>query len=198
MRNLTQLRFRKGLTTIELIIVVAVIGFLFTITAVSIKNFIVPSSKDTSAIVQSSLIFAYNHALLNHKTVFFQLDMEKQEYQVFRVEREDDGIREEPITKVVSLPFNNHIFAIVDFGGRKKTEGIIRIPYSHDGTSWDVTLLMGEEGSVSKSIQVYRYGGKVYIKNGEDIRTTSRTLERIDYGVDDREDGDSQSEMNRY
>lgn len=192
-----QRSIRHGITTIELIVVVAVIGFLFTITAVSIKNFIIPSASDTSETIESSLRFAYNHALLNHKTVIFQLDFDNQEYQVFRVEREDDGIKEVEVTKLVKLPFNNQIFAAVDIGGRRQKEKILRIAYSHDGTAEDYTLLMGEEGNVKKSIQIFRYGGRVRRINGEKIRMTDSKLQKVDYGVDERSDAD-RSNMNRY
>jgi general secretion pathway protein H len=176
---------------------VAVIGFLFTITAVSIRNFIIPSSSDTSETIESSLKYAYNHALLNHKTVIFQLDFGTQEYQVFRIDREDDGIKEVSITKLVKLPFNNQIFAAIDIGGRKQTEEILRISYGHDGTGEDYTLLMGDEGNIKKSIQVFRYGGKVRRFEGEKIRVVANKLENIDYGVDERSDED-RSNMNRY
>lgn len=197
MKTRLQRSIRHGITTIELIVVVAVIGFLFTITAVSIKNFIIPSASDTSETIESSLRFAYNHALLNHKTVIFQLDFDNQEYQVFRVEREDDGIKEVEVTKLVKLPFNNQIFAAVDIGGRRQKEKILRIAYSHDGTAEDYTLLMGEEGNVKKSIQIFRYGGRVRRINGEKIRMTDSKLQKVDYGVDERSDAD-RSNMNRY
>lgn len=189
---------RRGITSIELIVVTAVIAFLFTITAVSIRNFFLPSSQDISQTVQGSLIFAYNHALLNHKTVIFQLDFEKQEYRVFRVERDEDGLREEPITKLVKLPFNNNIFEAVDLSGKKRSEGILRISYTHDGTGEDYTLLMGSQGNVKKSIQVFRYGGRVKLENGENLRIAEKKLQRVDYGVDERRDDSDSSQMNRY
>lgn len=198
MQNPSRIRLRSGLTTIELIVVMAVVGFLFSITMVSLKNFIIPASQDTAQELQASLRFAYNHSLLNHKTVILEFDFETQEYQTFRVEREDDGIREESILRRTKLPFNNQIFSAVDLGGREIREGKIRIPYAHDGSSWDITLLMGEEGNVKKSIQIFRYGGRVIIRNGEDIRIASRELEKVDYGVDEREEEDESERMNRY
>lgn len=179
---------RKGITSIELIVVVAVIGFLFTITALSIRNFFMPSSQDTSETVQNTLRFAYNHALLNHKTVVFYLDFENQDHQVFRIERDDEGIREEAITKKVKFPFNNNVFTAIDIGGRRYSENVLKISYTHDGTGEDYTLLMGEEGNVKKSIQIFKYGGKVKVENGEKIRLASKNIQRVDYGVDERYD----------
>jgi len=188
---------RRGITTLELIVVVAVVGFLFTITAMSIKNFIVPSAEDTSSQIVAALHFARNHALLNHKSVVFYLDMDKGEYRSFRVEREDDGIKEVPITKTVKLPFNNKIFSAVDIGGREVKNDTLRIVFGFDGTSEDYTLLMGEEGNVKKSIQIFRYGGRIRVLNGENIRIASKKLEKIDYGVDERLEQET-SDINRY
>ncbi|WCL47938.1 pilus assembly FimT family protein [Leptospira sp. GIMC2001] len=192
-----RLKLRHGMTTIELIVVIALIGFLFTVTAVSLKNFIIPSSKDVSQAIEGSIKFAYNHALLNHKTVIFEIDLDNQVYKLIRIERDDEGLREEQVTKPKKLPFNNKIISIVDFSGKITTSGIIRIPYSHDGTGVDYTLLMGEENTIKKSIQVYRYGGKVNTLNGEKLRIVNPNLQKVDYGVDDRDDSDSR-DMNRY
>ncbi|MCZ8239340.1 MAG: type II secretion system protein [Leptospiraceae bacterium] len=183
---------------IEMIIVTAVIGFLFSITAVSLKNFFAPTSQDTALTIQSVLKFGYNNALLNNKTVFFNLDFDKQEYYLTRVERDEEGIREEKISGIKKLPFNNKIYTAVDFSGKKISENTLKIPYTHDGTSLDFTLLVGEIGDIKKSIQIYRYGGKVRIENGENIRTSSKDLQKVDYGIDLREDDNSQNSLNKY
>lgn len=182
---------RRGITTIELIVVIAVIGFLFTITAVSLKNFLAPTSHDSALAIQSTLKFGYNNALLNNKTVVFVFNIEKQEYYLIRMERDDEGLREEALSKIKKMPFNNKILTAVDFSGRKIQEGLIKIPYSHDGTSIDFTLLIGELEDTKKSIQIFRYGGKVRILNGEKIRTSTKDLQKIDYGIDIREDDNS-------
>lgn len=183
---------------IELIIVTAVIGFLFTITAVSLKNFFAPTAQDTAETILATLKFGYNNALLNNKTVFFNLDFDKQEYFLTRIERDDEGIREERISGIKKLPFNNKIYTAVDFSGKKISEETLKIPYTHDGTSIDYTLLVGEIEEIKKSIQIFRYGGRIVIANGEKVRTSSKELQKVDYGIDLREDDNSQNNANRY
>lgn len=196
-RSINQRNIRKGVSIIELIVVVAVIGFLFTITAVSIKNFFLPSAKETSETIQSALKFAYNHSRLNHKTVIFLFDFDKNEFKVVRLEREDSGIQEKQVTKPVKLPFNNKIFAAYNLLGTEFREGILKIHFHPDGTSEDYTLLMGEEGNVKKSIQIFRYGGVIKILNGENIRIASKELTKVNYGVDERVE-ENLEDMYRY
>jgi general secretion pathway protein H len=189
---------RQGITLIEIIVVVSIIGVLMGVVASSLSNFLGPGQKEATSEITRKLNEAYSKALIQHTTIIFELDLDKQSIRLLKLERDESGLEEKPLGKAFIIPSSAKIFAGVDLSGQKISEGKIRIPFLFDGTSSDYTFLIGKEGDVRRSIQLYRYGGKVRIVPGEEIRMAEKTLQKIDYGVDLREEMDSQKDMNRY
>jgi general secretion pathway protein H len=160
---------RRGLTLVEMVVVVMLIGILMTLTITSLMNFVRPSVAGTVEKFQQALNYAYQNAIIHNLAVEMQLDFDKQTYSVVRIVRTDDGIKPKKIMEV-SLPYNSKLIAIYDLRGVKYDSGMVKIPYTYTGVADDFTIQFGEGSKVKKTVIVFRYNGKSMIKNGELIR----------------------------
>ncbi|MDX1957483.1 MAG: prepilin-type N-terminal cleavage/methylation domain-containing protein [Leptospiraceae bacterium] len=169
MRSPKILLHKKGITLVEMVVVVMLVGILATITISSLMNFIRPSVGGTVEKFQQALKYCYQNAIIQNLVVEMHIDIEKQRYTVFRIMRTDEGLKPRKIMEV-ALPSNSKIIAVYDLRGLKYDTGIIKIPYTYTGVSEDYTIQFGEGSVVKKSVLVYRYNGKSTIKNGEVVR----------------------------
>ncbi|TGN18809.1 type II secretion system protein [Leptospira idonii] len=160
----------------------------------SIRNLFVPSTTDISAKLAEAFRFCSDKAQLTNQTAMFRYNYESAEYQFFLLKREEGGLVEEPILKKVKLPFYSKILKSRDISGKVYYQGDLKILFSPQGTATDMFLYIGSESEVKKTMQLYRYGGKVKIHPGEYIyEDNSAKQEKISYGLDDR---DEQTDQN--
>jgi general secretion pathway protein H len=163
---LSKKKSRKGMTLIEIVVVVSIIGVLLAIVGSSISGFIRPSAKSIADKLKASMQYAYRVAMVNNCTVGFDIDMEKNTYTAFKILRDENGLKEKKILEG-KFPANNKVVDITDIRGIKFENSKFRIPFTHSGISGDYNIHIGEAGSIQKTVLVYRYGGKVLVKNGE-------------------------------
>lgn len=178
---------RKGLTLIELVIVILIIGFLMVFLGSAIRNLIVPSTEDISIKLTEAFRFGGEKAQLLNQTTLFRYDFEKSEYQFFLLKREEGGLEEEPILKKVKLPFYGKILKARDATGQLVSEGSLSILFRPQGITTDTFLYIGSDTEIKKTIQLFRYAGKMMIHPGEYIPEDSK-LEKVTYGLDDRDE----------
>jgi general secretion pathway protein H len=170
-------KLKKGLTLVEMVVVVSIIGFLLAIVGASIKGFIRPSSKSISEKLKASLVYSYRAALVSNCTVVFDIDMELDKYTAYKIIRDEVGVKEKKILEG-KLPKNNRVVDIVDLRGVKFENMKVRIPFTHSGISADYNIHIGEDSTnIDKTILLYRYNGKVIVKNGEVNRTAGSNRE---------------------
>mgnify|MGYP000873611133 CR=1 FL=1 len=170
--KLKKKQFRKGMTLIEIIVVVSILGLMMALMVSSISGLVRPSSKDTADKFKAGLYYAYQTAVISNQTVLFDIDMEKNKYTASKLIRSDEGLKEKKVLEV-NLPSNNRVVNITDLRGVKYETGHLVIPFTHDGVSGDYNIHIGEDANtISKSILLYRYNGKIVIKNGDVNRTS--------------------------
>lgn len=182
-------KLRGGLTLIEIAVVISILGLIMVIVGGTLRNLIIPSTEDIAVKLQESFKFGYNKAQLTNQAVLFQYDFEKREYQFFLLKREEGGLEEESILKKVTLPFYSKIVSVRDLGGKPRSEGKIRIVFTPQGTTTDLFLYVGSDTEIKRTIQIYRYGGKIKIHKTEyfpDLDTNQ--IQKISYGLDERDE----------
>lgn len=185
----TKRKLRVGLTLIEIAVVISILGLIMVIVGGTLRNLIIPSTEDIAVKLQESFKFGYNKAQLTNQAVLFQYDFEKREYQFFLLKREEGGLEEEAILKKVTLPFYSKIVSVRDLGGKPKSEGKIRIVFTPQGTTTDLFLYVGSDSEIKRTIQVYRYGGKVKIHKTEYFpEPETNQIQKISYGLDERDE----------
>jgi general secretion pathway protein H len=178
---------RSGLTLIEIVVVVMVLGFMIGMTLSSIKNILIPSTEDMAEKLSNALKFAYKTSRIDHSTVFLELDLEEEQYRLVKLVRTDKGLIEKEFIKPKKMPFLSEIIYVQDLRGTKTENGKIRIPFDHSGISENFFIYLGRGGNVVNTIQVFKYAGKVKVHKGE-FQNSSSTNAVVDYGIDWKED----------
>ncbi|WP_425270006.1 type II secretion system protein [Leptospira congkakensis] len=185
----TKRKLRDGLTLIEIAVVISILGLIMVIVGGTLRNLIIPSTEDIAVKLQESFKFGYNKAQLTNQAVLFQYEFEKREYQFFLLKREEGGLEEEAILKKVTLPFYSKIVSVRDIGGKPKSEGKIRIVFTPQGTTTDLFLYVGSDTEIKRTIQIYRYGGKIKIHKTEYFpEPETNQIQKISYGLDERDE----------
>jgi general secretion pathway protein H len=157
---------RRGLTLIEIVVVVSILGIILTISISSLKNFIRPSAVDVADKLKATLIYCHNTAIIHNQAVILQLDIENNKYIAHRIVRSETGISEKKIIEI-NLSSSGRLIDVVDLRGIKYDTGIVKIPFTYNGVSEDFSIHLGDEVKIKKSVLNYRYNGKVIIKEGE-------------------------------
>lgn len=182
-------KLRDGLTLIEIVVVISILGLIMVIVGGTLRNLIIPSTEDIAVKLQESFKFGYNKAQLTNQAVLFQYDFEKRDYQFFLLKREEGGLEEEAILKKVTLPFYSKIVSVRDLGGKPRSEGKIRIVFTPQGTTTDLLLYVGSDTEIKRTIQIYRYGGKIKIHKTEYFpEPETNSIQKISYGLDERDE----------
>jgi len=180
---------RSGLTLIELVIVIMIVGFLMVFVGGILRNLLVPTTEDVSAKLSEAFKFGADKAQLTNQTVVFRYDFGNAEYQFFSLKREEDGIAEVSILKKTKLPFYSKIIKTRDFSGKVNYQGQFKILFSPQGNTTDLFLYLGSESEIKKTMQIFRYSGKIKIYPGEYIYEEQNSdREKISYGLDDRDE----------
>jgi general secretion pathway protein H len=187
--NARQPSTRSGLTLVELVIVIMIVGFLMVFVGGILRNLIVPTTEDVSAKLSEAFKFGADKAQLTNQTVVFRYDFDKAEYQFFSLKREEDGITEQSILKKTKLPFYSKILKTRDFSGKVTYQGQFKILFSPQGNATDLFIYLGSDSEIKKTMQVFRYSGKIKVYPGEYILEEQRTdREKISYGLDERDE----------
>ncbi|TGL57426.1 prepilin-type N-terminal cleavage/methylation domain-containing protein [Leptospira ognonensis] len=182
-------RVRSGLTLVELVIVIMIVGFLMVFVGGILRNLLIPTTEDVSAKLSEAFKFGADKAQLTNQTVVFRYDFDKAEYQFFSLKREEDGIVEESILKKTKLPFYSKILKTRDFSGKVNYQGQFKIQFSPQGNTTDLFIYLGSDSEIKKTMQIFRYSGKIKIFPGEYILEEQRSdRDKISYGLDERDE----------
>ena len=164
--------YRTGMTLVEIIVVISILGLLMSLMVSSIVGLVRPSAKDTSDKMKAGLFYAYQNAIIGNQTVLFEIDMEKNKYTASKLVRSDEGLKHKKILEV-NLPSNNRVVDVTDLRGVKYETGVLVIPFTHSGVAGDYNIHLGEAANtINKTVLLYRYNGKIVVKNGEVNRSS--------------------------
>ena len=161
---------RRGLTLVEIAVVVSIMGVLLSVSITSISSFIRPSATDVSEKLKAAIIYCHKSAIIHNQAVILQLDIDNNQYFAHRIVRSETGISEKKIMEV-KLSSSGKLIDIVDIRGIKYDTGVVKIPFTYNGVSEDFSIHLGDEYRIKKSVLNYRYNGKVIVKDGNFTRT---------------------------
>lgn len=160
---------RKGLTLVELVVVVMIISILFTFVSISLVNLIRPSVSTTVDKFKETLLYCYKTAMIHNEAVLLKINLDENKYSAYRVTRNEEGIHERKILEI-GLPSNSKIREIIDIRGVRYETGEIIVPFTYTGVAEDYTFHFGNDSTTERSVLLYRYNGKVVVKPGEVTR----------------------------
>ncbi len=160
---------KKGLTLVELVVVVMILAILFTFVSVSLMNLIRPSVATTVDKFKETLIYCYKTAMIHNEAVLLKINLDERKYAAFRVTRNEEGIKERKILEA-GFPSHSKIREIIDIRGIRYEAGEIIVPFTYTGVAEDYTFHFGDDSNTERSVLLYRYNGKVVVKPGEVTR----------------------------
>ncbi|MCZ8156073.1 MAG: type II secretion system protein [Leptospira sp.] len=162
-----------------------------------LRNLLVPTTEDISAKLSEAFKFGADKAQLTNQTVVFKYDFDTSEYQFFILKREEDGLVEQSILKKTKLPFYSKIIKTRDFSGKVTYQGKLKLLFTPQGTATDLFLYLGSESEIKKTMQIYRYSGKIKVYPGEYILEEKLSdRNKITYGLDERDEQADQNQKN--
>ena len=157
----------KGYTIIELAVILSVISILIVFLSTSIPGLISRSGENASQRIRSAAGFSYRYALVNHSMVVLEIDIEKDTFKIYAVVWGENGVENSELYPETRL--DEDVVDILDARGYRTDTGIVKIPYSYDGTSENFIIHNGHDGVVSTSVIIEKYHGKVRVVSGETV-----------------------------
>ena len=126
--------------------------------------------------------FVRNTAMKSNSITYFEIDLDKEKYRAYRLDRDKPGAPEKDFLNSVQLPESHSILAIASATGSRSEEGIIRLRFLPSGIGEEVAIYMGPKGETPKATIIYsRYGGKAKVHAGEvEHRLEDPTWEELD------------------
>ncbi|PJZ68526.1 prepilin-type cleavage/methylation domain-containing protein [Leptospira perolatii] len=159
---------RAGFTLIELSVVIFMIGAIMLTVLPSVAKLFTPGAQEEALVLHDAVKFCYRRSMLNQKTIFLELNVDTEEYQILEIERDENGLHEKPIFETKELPSSSAIVDVMDARGYRYVKGKVRIPFSPTGVAEDFYIHLGPDPEIKRTLIVRRYGGKSEIKEGEE------------------------------
>jgi len=167
-RSFQRQNLKKGLTLLEIAIVIFVISILLYITGSMVKSIsIFKDTEDEAELLKRQILYSSQTAILSNEVVYLELDLDEETYRSFRMERSEGGITEEPVVTKHSLSGFHSLISVAVNGGSIVTEKTIQIPFSPDGSAQEAAVYMGPEGEINATLIIRKYGPRVDLFQGE-------------------------------
>ncbi len=171
---------RKGLTIVEMAIVLLLMSVLLTIIFSLVQNFsIFKSTNDESQILKDLYLFAKRTSVKSGQVLFLDLDLDNNSYKIYRKIRKEDFVEEQILTER-KLFFTNRIISIRFLSGRTVDSGKVSISFYPQNYNDEIYIYLGSENQIHKTVIFPKYGLYGIIKNGEyyENNPTSEILEK--------------------
>ncbi|MBW7859185.1 MAG: prepilin-type N-terminal cleavage/methylation domain-containing protein [Leptonema sp. (in: Bacteria)] len=175
------LKRRRGLTLIELSIVLLIFVILIPILFSVASNFSTLRSSETEADSLSKIYtFARRAAIKSGETVYLELNFEENYYLLYRLNRNDEEIEKKPILDKHSLASRNGLVAVVSPLGGRVNSGVVTLPFFFDGTTEEVSIYLGSDSIIDKTVYFPRFSVSAKVENGETLPEALTGLENQD------------------
>lgn len=166
--NIRQVRLRRGLTIVELAIVILLVSIiLVTLASIASRFSRFKSTEDEGEILRDSLVFARSTAITSNEQIYFEFDLDEETYRGYRkVSTEDGTVEEKDVIKKRSLSSTNSLIAMQVGSANRETRGKLTIRLYPEGTSDELAIYMGQEPEIKATVLFTRYG-KGSVAQGE-------------------------------
>jgi len=160
-------RLRRGLTILELSIVVLLVSLvLFTLVSITSRFSRFKSTEDEGTILRDSLVFARSTAITSNEPIFFEFNLDEETYRGYRKVSQDNEIVEKDVIKQRNLAAGNSLIGIQIGSANRETRGKVMMRLFPEGTSDELAVFMGPEPEIKTTVLFSRYG-KGEVTQGE-------------------------------
>jgi hypothetical protein len=134
-----------------------------------------------------ALIHARNSAVSSNQVVYFELNIDKNSYEAYRIDRsaepDDESFFKNPDKKEIK---KNYVLSEYKMGtfqsilklqlgsGRIQETGSITVKFSPYGYAEDFAVFIGSSGNVNKTVHYKKYLGRAVILPDEQILTLEK------------------------
>jgi general secretion pathway protein H len=165
--SLSLVRSRRGLTILELSIVVLLVSMvLFTLVSITSRFSRFKSTEDEGTILRDSLVFARSTAITSNEPIFFEFNLDEETYRAYRKESKDGEIIEKDVIKQRNLSAGNSLIGMQVGSSNRETRGKIVVRLFPEGSSDELAVFMGSEPEIKATVLFSRYG-KGEVAEGE-------------------------------
>lgn len=165
--NLQTVRLRRGLTILELSIVVLLVSLiLFTLVSITSRFSRFKSTEDEGTILRDSLVFARSTAITSNEPIYFEFNLDEETYRAYRKESKDGELTEKDVIKQRSLSAGNSLIGLQIGSSNRETRGKLTVRLFPEGTSDELAVFMGPEPEIKATVLFSRYG-KGEVMEGE-------------------------------
>ncbi|MEQ9362935.1 MAG: hypothetical protein RIF32_01755 [Leptospirales bacterium] len=156
---------RAGLTLVEQVIVLLVLGILLVIFLPLLSEFtFLQSSEDQAGNLARHLSAARNTAIKANRLVYFEFDLDEDTYSAYTYDRESSELKKEPLIDETSA----RIVAVAAANGKKITEGKITLKMQPSGVAEEMAIYLGAgEGEIYATMLFSRYTGEARVETDE-------------------------------
>lgn len=161
---------RRGFTLVELSIVMLVMGMMTIILISMARSFsMLRTSQEEAQTLAQIYTFARRAAIKSGDTVSLDLDLDAETYVLYRVDRSGRKPEKKPIFEERSLSGANSLVETVSTSGVRVATGHVVIPFFPDGTTEEVSILLGTGPGVDvkKTIVFPRFSVSARVEEGE-------------------------------
>ena len=160
---------RRGLTLIEMAIVIIVIGILIGMIGSMISSIaFLQTTKDEAELLKEALVFCRRAAIKSNSTVYVELNIDENKYMAFRYKRTEGTLEKDVFLKDHALSDSNGIVAVALASGTKLESGTVEIPFSPDGIAEEIAVYMGPKPTINNTVLYSRYGTSARVVKGEE------------------------------
>lgn len=161
---------RKGVTLVEIAVVLMVIALLFTIVASMLSNIaLLQSADDEAVLIKKVLLFSRKSAVRSNRKVHVEFNLDDEKYRAYRMDRSQDKPKEDVIVKSRSLSSSNGIMAIASADGKRITEGTITLNISPLGTGEETAIYLGNGTEIKATVIFHKFDEGVDVFYREEV-----------------------------
>ncbi len=159
------LALRAGLTLVEQVIVLLVLGILLVIFIPLLSEFtFLQSSEDQAGNLARHLTAARNTAIKANRLVYFEFDLDEDSYNAYTYDRESSELKKEPLIDETPA----RLVAIASANGKKITEGKVTLKMQPSGVAEELAIYLGSsESEIYATMLFSRYTGEARVETEE-------------------------------
>lgn len=163
-------RLRRGFTLVELSIVMLVMGMMMALLISMARTFsMLRTSQEEAQTLAQVYTFARRAAIKSGDTVSLDLDMDAESYILYRMDRSGPRAEKKPIFEERRLSSSNSLVEVISTSGARIAAGHVVIPFFPDGTTEEVSILLGSGPGVDvkKTVLFPRFSVSARVEEGE-------------------------------
>jgi Tfp pilus assembly protein FimT len=167
---------RKGVTIVEMAIVIFLMSLLLSIVFSLVQNFsIFKTTEGEAGILKDMYSLAKRTAIKSGQIIYMEFDLDENRYIIYRKIRNKE-LENQPIVER-KLFITNRIIYIKTFSGQRIDSGKLTINFYPQGFNDEIYIYFGSENNIKNTVIYPRYDKYAIIKKGEYLQ--EETYEKL-------------------